>query len=65
MLMEKFKTLQHSFYEQRGKEQKGAETIQLLQKYLKLAKASRKAADNSTYLHSDGFEINTGKSQYN
>ena len=27
----------------------------------KLAKASRKVADNSTLLHSDSFKINTGK----
>ena len=32
---------------------------------LKLAKAARKEVDNSTYLHSDSFEINTSKSQGN
>ena len=29
----------------------------------KLSKPARKTADNSTCLHSDSFEINTGKSQ--
>ena len=65
MLMEKFKTLQHSFNEEMAKAEKGAESIQILQKDLKLAKAARKAADNSTCLHSDSFEVNTGKSQGN
>ena len=31
----------------------------------KLAKAARKATDNSTYLHSDIFKINRGKLQGN
>ena len=31
----------------------------------KLEKAARKSADNSTFLHSDSFEINTGKLQGN
>ena len=30
-----------------------------------LTKAAKKAADNSTCLHSDSFKINTGKSQGN
>ena len=30
-----------------------------------LAKAARKSADSSTYLHSDSLEINTGKLQGN
>ena len=30
-----------------------------------LTKAAKKAADNSTFLHSDSFKINTGKSQGN
>ena len=47
------------------KAEKDAETIQVPQKYLKLKKSARTAADNSTYLHSDSFEINTYKSQKN
>ena len=35
----------------------------MLQKDLKFVKAARKSADNSTSLHSDSFEINTGKLQ--
>ena len=31
----------------------------------KSAKSARKAAENSTCLHSDSFEINTGKLQGN
>ena len=31
----------------------------------KLSKLARKEAENSTCLHSDSFEINTGKSQRN
>ena len=45
------------------KSEKGAKTIQVPHKYLKLEKSARKLADNSTCLQSDGFEINTGKSQ--
>ena len=40
-----------------------AEIIQVLHKDLKLAKTERSAVDNSTYLHSNSFEINTGKLQ--
>ena len=47
------------------KQRNYAETIQVLEKYLKLKKAARRAADNSTCLHWDSFEINTYKSQYN
>ena len=31
----------------------------------KLAKSARKSADNSTWLHSDIFEINTGNFKVN
>ena len=41
MLREQLKALQHSFNEERGKSDKGAETIQLLQKDLKLEKQAR------------------------
>ena len=43
------------------KAEKDAETIQVPQKYLKLIKAARTAAENSACLHSDSFEINTYK----
>ena len=62
-LMEKLKALQQIFDEEKGKAQKGAKTIQVPQKYLKLVKSSRKLAYNSTSLYSDGFKITTGKSQ--
>ena len=65
MLTEKLKSLQHSFNEERVKSEKDAKTTQVLQKYLKLTKASRTSADNSTCLHSEIFEINTEKSQDN
>ena len=45
--------------------EKDAENIQVIQKYLKLAKSARTATDNSTFLQSDFFEINTDKSQVN
>ena len=32
---------------------------------LKFSKKARRAADNSTYLHSKGFEINTGRLERN
>ena len=51
MLREQLKALQQSFNEEMAKAEKGAESIQILQKDLKLAKAARKAADNSTCLH--------------
>ena len=63
--MEQLKALQQSFIEERSKEEKYSETIQVLQTDLKLEKSSRTAADNSTFLHSDSFEINTDKSQVN
>ena len=62
-LWEKLKANQRSFNEDILKAEKGAKTIQVLHKDLKLAKASRKSADNSNLLHLDGFEINTGKVQ--
>ena len=46
-------------------QRKWYKTIQVLQKDLKFEKAARKAEDNSTCLHSDSLEINTGKSQRN
>ena len=63
--MEQLKALQQSFNEESLKEEKYAETIQVLHKYLKLTKAARTAAENSTFLPSDSFEINTDKSQDN
>ena len=60
MLMEKLKSLKQSFNEEREKSEKESKTIQVTQKELKLSKAARKSADNSTLLHSDGFEISTG-----
>ena len=62
-LWEKLKANQRSFNEDILKAEKGAKTIQVLHKDLKLAKASRKSVDNSNFLHLDGFEINTGKVQ--
>ena len=53
------------FNEDRVKAQKYAKPIQVLQKDFKLSKAAITAADNSTCLHSDTFEINTYKSQVN
>ena len=49
--------MQQSFNKEREKSEKGDETIEVIQKDLKLAKAARKLADNSTSLHSDSFEI--------
>ena len=51
MFMQQIKALQQTFNEGKGKSDKVDETIQLLQKDLKLAKAARKLAENSTYLH--------------
>ena len=65
MLIEQLKALQQIFNEERVKSEKDAKTVQLLQKYLKATKAAKTAADSSTCLHSDIFEINTDKSQYN
>ena len=48
MLMEQLKALQHSFNEEIVKAEKDDKTVQVLQKDLKLTKASRTAADNST-----------------
>ena len=55
MLMEKLDSLKHIFNEERVKVEKYAKTIQLVQKDLKLTKAGRTAAENSTCLHSDIF----------
>ena len=63
--MEKFKGLQQSFNEKRRKADNDAETIQVPKKDLKLSKSARTAADHSTCLHSDSYEINTDKSQVN
>ena len=65
MLMEQLKALEHSFNEDRLKSEKVYGTIQVLQKYLKLTKSARTAAENSTCLHSDSFEINTEKQKDN
>ena len=65
MLMEQLKELQQIFNEERSKSEKDTETMKIIQKYLKLTKAARTAADNSTCLHSDIFEIKTDKSQDN
>ena len=65
MLMEQLKSLQQIINEEGVKAQKYSEIIQVLQKYLKLTKSARTAANNSTFLNSDSFEINTDKSQYN
>ena len=46
MLMEQLKALQQSFNEDRIKAEKDAETIQVLQKYLKLMKSARTPANN-------------------
>ena len=62
MIMEKLKALQQNFNEDNKKSEKGSKTIQVLDNDLKLAKSSRKSGDNSACLHSDIFEINTGKS---
>ena len=61
----KSKALQHSFIEDRVKEEKDSKTIQVLEKYLKLTKEARIAVDNSNCSHSDSFEINTYKSKDN
>ena len=63
ILSVKLKALQHNFNEEKSKSDKGFKTIKLIKKDLKLAKAARKSADNSTCLQSDSFEINTGKPQ--
>ena len=52
MLREQLNTSQQSFSEERGKSEKPAKNIQVLQKYLKWSKEARKAADNSNGLHS-------------
>ena len=59
----KLKELQHSFNDDRAKPEKRAKKVQLLQKELKLEKSEITAAENSTCLNSDSFEINTGKLQ--
>ena len=59
----KLKSLQHSCNDEMEKSEKGAETIQVLHKDLKISKAAGKSVDNSTFLHSYSFEINTGKLQ--
>ena len=51
MLEEKLKALQNIFSEEKTKVDKGSKPIQVIYKYLKLAKAARKSADNSTCLH--------------
>ena len=61
MIMEKLKELKQSFNEDMVKSDKDSETIQVLQKDLKVEKSARTAADNSTCLHWDIFEINTDK----
>ena len=55
MLMEQLKALKQSFNIQWEKLEKGDETIQILQKYLKLAKEARTEGEKQTCLHSDGF----------
>ena len=65
MIMEQFKALQQSFNEVSVKAEKYSETIRVLQRYMKWTKSARTAADNSTCLHSDSFEINSEKSQDN
>ena len=65
MLTEQPKAFQHSFNEDGLKAEKYAKTIQVIQRDLKLTKAARTAAENSTFLHSDSFEINTDKLQDN
>ena len=55
--------MQHNFNEKRGKSEKGAKTIQVLQKDLKLSKAARKSAENSTHFNTDKLKISTGKLQ--
>ena len=63
--MEQLQALQPIFNEKRVKAEKDAKTIQVPQKYLKSTKAERTEAENSTFLHSYSFEINTDKPQYN
>ena len=58
----KIKALQQIFNGVKVKKDKDVNTIQVLQKDLKLARESRTAAENSTCLNSDSFEINTDKS---
>ena len=55
ILSVKLKALQHNFNEEKSKSDKGFKTIKLIKKDLKLAKAARKSADNSTFLQSDSF----------
>ena len=57
--------MQQTFNEDWVKSYKDAKIVQLIQKYMKLTKAARTSAENSTWLHSDSFEINTYKSQDN
>ena len=57
--------MQHIFNEESGKLEKGSKTIQVIQKDLESANVEIKSADNSFCVHSDSFEINTGKSQRN
>ena len=47
----------------RRKIRKRRQTIQVLKKDFKLSKSAIKSACNSTWLQSDGFEVNKGKSQ--
>ena len=63
--MKKINALQQSFNQEKLKSEKYVKTVQVLQEYLKIAKAARTAADNSTFLHSDIFQINTDKLQVN
>ena len=59
------KVLATEFKWREGKSEKGYKTIQVLQKDLKLSKPARKSVENSTCLHWDRLEVNTGKSQGN
>ena len=43
--MEQLKSLKQSFFEERQKEEKGDKTIQVIQKYLKLAKEAWTSSD--------------------
>ena len=65
MIMEQLKALQQIFNEERVKAEKDAETIQVLNKYLKSTKATIIAAYKSTCLHSYSFKINIDKLQDN
>ena len=46
MLREQPKSLRHTFNEERVKSEKGTETIQVLQKDLKLSTSTSKASEN-------------------